>query len=401
MATCVVRPRIIQECRRHKLLSSSETRDQRGVFGRVWQRACELATVAVKRIGQAIRSAIKPTAGLVPGLASDLTRTRTELLTEKALLRQQLIVTRRHVKRPKLLRHERAVLVVLAALTRTWRDAMLLVKPETILRWQRAGFRLFWRRKSRTTRTSRRLGSATIALIKRMALDNVTWGSERIRGELLKLGIHVSKRTIQKILRQGRGPQPWGQSWSTFLNNHVDQLWACDFLQTYDILCRPIFAFFIVEIGSRKVVHVAVPRSPTAKWTARQLRNATPFSEGPRFIIRDNDDKFGVEFDRVARSTCIRVLRTPYRAPRANATCERYLGSVRRECLDHVLILGEKHMLRALNEHVAHFNSGRPHQGIGQRVPTGLAAPQKAHLNRDVVAVPILGGLHHEYRWAA
>jgi len=191
-----------------------------------------LAAVAVKRIGQAIRCALKPTAGLVPGLVSDLTRSRTELITENALLRQQLIVLRRCAKRPKIRRHERGVMVVLAALTRTWRDAVLLVEPETILRWHRAGFRLFWRRKSRTTRKSRRLASATIALIKRMAIDNRLWGAERVRGELLKLRIRVSKRTVQKYMRLARGPQPWGQSWATFLSNHASQIWACDFLQT-------------------------------------------------------------------------------------------------------------------------------------------------------------------------
>ncbi len=234
-----------------------------------------------------------------------------------------------------------------------------------------------------------------------MALDNRRWGAERVRGELLRLGIRVSKRTIQRYLRRVRGPQPWGQSWSTFLKNHSNQIWACDFLQTYDIFFRPIFAFFIVELGSRKVVHVAVTRSPTSLWTTQQLRNATPFGTGPRFLIRDNDDKFGTEFARVAEASGIRVLRTPVRAPKANATCERYLGSVRRECLDHVIILGEKHALRVLKEHVAHFNSGRPHQGIGQRVPDKSITPSDEYSAGTVVSVPVLGGLHHEYRVAA
>ena len=400
MATCVVRPRIIEEASLHKLLSSSEAGDNRGVLGRLWRRACELATITVKRIGQAIRSAVKPTAGLVAGLVSDLTRSRTELLTENALLRQQLIVMRRCAKRPKIRWHERGVMVVLAALTRTWRDAILLVKPETILRWHRAGFRLFWRRKSRRYRKSRgpRISADIIELIQRMAAENRLWGAERIRGELLKLGIRVAKRTIQRHVRSTRPPSD-GQRWRTFLRNHT--VWACDFLQTYDIWFRPLFAFFIVELGTREVVHVAVTRSPTAKWTAQQLRNATPFSEGPRFIIRDNDNKFGVDFDRVAKTTGIRVLRTPVRAPKANAVCERYLGSVRRECLDHVIILCERHMLRVLEEHVVHFNSERPHQGIGQRVPANPVAPSLPCPSRHVVARPVLGGLHHEYRWAA
>ena len=133
----------------------------------------------------------------------------------------------------------------------------------------------------------------------------------------------------------------------------------------------------------------------------QQLRNATPFSTCPRFLIRDNDDKFGAEFDRVAEASGIRVLRMPVRAPKANATYERYLGSVRRECLDHVIILGKKHALRVLREHVAHFNTGRPHQGIAQRVPTGPVASTTPCPTGQVVAIPVLGGLHHEYRWAA
>jgi putative transposase len=361
-----------------------------------------LAAVAAQRVGDAIRRTIKPAASrLGAGLVADLPRSRTELLTENALLRQQLIVLRRCAKRPKIRPHERGVMVVLAALTRTWRNAVLLVKPETILRWHRAGFRVFWRRKSRTTPSRDRVLSATIALIKRMALDNRLWGAERVRGELLKLGIRVSKRTIQKYIRLARGPKPWGQSWSAFLKNHGSQIWACDFLQTYDIFFRPIFAFFIVELGSRRVVHMGVTRSPTSAWTAQQLREATPFGKAPRFVIRDNDDKFGGDFDRVAKTTGIRVLRTPVRAPKANAVCERYLGSARRECLDHVLILNESHMLRVLKEHVAHFNGGRPHQGIGQRVPAGPGESPGPRPTGKIVALPVLGGLHHEYRWAA
>ncbi len=163
------------------------------MFGGAWRRTRELTTRAVKRIGQVIISALKPSSSIVAGLVSDLTRSRTELLTEDALLRQQLIVLRRSAKRPKIERHERGVMVVLAALTRTWRDALLLVKPETILHWHRQGFRLFWKRKSRAAGTSPRLDADIVAMIKRMAIDNRLWGSERVRGELLKLGIRVSK----------------------------------------------------------------------------------------------------------------------------------------------------------------------------------------------------------------
>ena len=182
--------------------------------------------------------------------------------------------------------------------------------------------------------------------------------------------------------------------------NHLHQSWACDFLQLYDIWFRPIFAFFIMELGSRKVVHVAVTRHPSTTWVAQQLRNATPFGDAPRFVIRDNDDKFGPDFDRAARGAGIRVLRTAPRSPLMNSFCERFLGSVRRECLDHVVVLGERHLQRVLREYcLSYFNLARPHQGIDQLVPFGSA--NSANGGGEVVAVPVLGGLHHDYRRAA
>ena len=355
----------------------------------------------MRSVDRAIGTATRPTKGVVGGFLLDLTRTRRELLAESALLRQQLIIAQRHVKRPTIRRHERALMVVLAALTRGWLSALLIVKPETILRWHRAGFRLVWRRRSRAPARPPRIGADTIGLIRRMALDNRLWGAERVRGELLKLGIRVSKRTVQKYMRRARGPRPWGQSWATFLKSHAGEIWACDFLQTYDVFFRPIFAFFTVALGSRQVVQVAVTRTPTSAWTAQQLREATPFGHGPGFIIRDNDDKYSPDFDRVVKASGIRVLRTPVRAPRANAVCERFLGSVRRECLDHTIIVGERHLLDTWREYAAYFNTGRPHQGLGQRVPSRTAPRPGSRDPASLVAIPVLGGLHHDYRLAA
>ncbi len=233
-----------------------------------------------------------------------------------------------------------------------------------------------------------------------MADENPLWGAERIRGELQKLGLRVAKRTIQAYLPAPRAPRPRGQTWTTFLRNHAHEVWACDFLQVTDLLFRPLFALFLVEPGSRRVVHVGVTRHPTDAWVAQQLREATPFAERPRFLIRDNDRKYGPRFDQVATASGIRVLRTPIRAPRANAVCERFLGSVRRECLDHLLILGERHLARVLREYVAYFNRDRPHQGLGQATPEPLPGGQD-HREGRVHAVPVLGGLHHTYRRAA
>jgi len=231
-------------------------------------------------------------------------------------------------------------------------------------------------------------------------MSNRLWGAERIRGELLKLGIRVSKRTVQRYLRRFRPPGRSGQTWATFVQSHGHQMWACDFLQTYDILFRPIFAFFLIELESRRVVQVGVTRSPSQAWTAQQLREATPWGVGPRFLLRDNDDKYGGDFDEVAKAAGTQIVRTPIRAPKANARCERFLGSVRRECLDHVVILSEEHLLAVLREYVAYFNETRPHHGIDQQIP-GNAMNDNAGGKGSVVARSVLGGLHHEYRRAA
>jgi transposase InsO family protein len=175
---------------------------------------------------------------------------------------------------------------------------------------------------------------------------------------------HVDHDVARKWIR---GTRPL-KGWRTFLRNHT--VWACDYLQVYDVWFRPIFAFFIVDVNAKRVVHVAVTRAPTQTWTAQQLRNATPFGHGPEFIIRDRDDKFGAAFDRVAKSAGTRVLRTAVQAPLMNAVCERFLGSVRRECLDHIVILSEAHLRRVLGEYArSYFNAARPHQGLGQRIP--------------------------------
>ncbi len=353
--------------------------------------------------GTRLSALTKPaTPSLAGGLVTDLLRSKQDLVLENALLRQQLIVLSRTSKRPALTATDRGLLVLLASWLRTWASALVIVKPETVLRWHRQGFRLFWRRKSTPASRTPRIPEDTVALIKQMAAENRLWGAERIRGELLKLDIRVSKRTIQKYMRQARPPQKSGQTWATFVRNHARDTWACDFLQVTDLLFRPLFAFCIIELGSRRVIHVGVTRHPTDAWVAQQLREATPFEERPRFLIRDNDGKYGPRFDQVAAASGIEVLRTPVQAPRANAIMERFLGSVRRECLDHVLVLTEAHLRRVLGQYVTYFNGGRPHQGLAQRLPQPPQPPkQPDDAGGRIVAVPVLGGLHHTYQRAA
>jgi putative transposase len=333
---------------------------------------------------------------------TDLGRSKSELLAENALLRHQLIVLKRQVKRPAVTKTDRMLFVLLARLVRTWQQALFIVQPDTLLRWHRELFRLYWKRKSKASSREPKVAAETITLIREMATNNRLWGAERIGGELLKLGIHVCKRTIQKYMRTVRIHQPRGQKWSTFLRTHAGQIWACDFIQVTDLFFRPLFAFFIVELKSRRVNHVGVTRSPSDPWVAQQLREATPFGQAPKYLIRDNDSKFGPSFARVARTSGIKLLKTPVHAPRANAICERFLRSVRQECLDHVLILEEKQLQRVLKAYVAYFNQARPHQGIGQQLPEPRRSALSAqHAGEKVIALPVLGGLHQNYHWAA
>jgi putative transposase len=253
----------------------------------------------LSRITLHLREQVKPRRpGLLVNAAVDLTRSPAELLIENALLRQQLIVLHRQIKRPRLKPRERVLIVVLASWLSGWRQALLIVQPDTLLHWHRDLFRWLWRRKSRSRKAVGRhpLSADQVVLIQQMAQENRTWGIERIRGELLKLGIRAARSTLQKYLRMVRKPTNPQQTWQTFVHNHARQIWACDFLQTYDLFFRDLFVFVLIEIGSRRVVHWAVTRHPSDDWVAQQLREATPFGQGSRFLLRDRDSKYGASF---------------------------------------------------------------------------------------------------------
>ena len=356
--------------------------------------------------GRLFKRLLRPApATVVAGIVQDAVRSKCELVAENAMLRQQLIVAGRAVKRASLRNGDRLFMVLLARLNRAWRGALHLIQPDTLLRWHRDLFKLVWRRKSRTNGREPRIPQETIDLIKKIARENA-WGAERIRGELLKLGIKVSKRTVQRHMRGLREPKKPPQNWNTFLANHAKDVWACDFVQVFDVFFRPIFAFFIIEHESRRVIHFNVTRSPSDDWVAQALREATAYCQGPRFLIRDNDDKFGAKFDAVARACETKVIRTAVKAPLMNSICERFLGSVRRECLDHILILGEGQLRRVLAEYTGYFVESRPHQGLGQRTPAQVTKGEALSnvllgAPPEVESISVLGGLHHEYRRAA
>lgn len=372
------------------------------MFADLLQRLASTTCRAAQALHRHVLTACKPSrTSLVTGTLADLPRTKGALILENALLRQRLIILQRGVKRARCTPVDRALLVLLAGRLRTWRQSLLIVQPDTLLRRHRALFRSFWRRTSRVAAPAHRppIAPETISLIREMAAAHRTWGAERIRGELLKLHIQVAKSTIQRYMRGARPPRRSGQTWATFLANHGKDIWAADFLPITDLFLRPLYVFFVIEVASRRVMHPGVTRHPTDGWVAQQLREATPFGQHPKHLIVDNDSKYGEFFARVAQTTSIELVHTADRAPKEDAICERFLGSVRRECLDHLLVLGEARLRRILLEYMAYFNHDRPHQGLQQQIP-GPPEEDSPQIGQ-VCANAILGGLHHTYHRAA
>jgi putative transposase len=280
------------------------------------------------------------------------------------------------------------------------------VKPDTLTRWHRKGFRLFWRWKSRP------MGRPCLPkdlrhLIQRMSAENPVWGEERIANELkLKLGIRVSPRTVGKYLQnQGprREPDP-KQRWLTFVRNHAKVIVACDFFVVVTATFRTLYVFAILDLGTRRILHHNVTAHPTADWTLQQFREALPGDHPYRFVIHDRDSIFSRELDKDVAAMGVRVLRTPVRSPKANSVCERFGGTLRRECLDFVTPFNERHLNSFLKSWITHFNHGRPHMSIGPAIPAPLrqSPPESPHRHQipsgyKVRSTAILGGLHHEY----
>ncbi|PYX12984.1 MAG: hypothetical protein DMG84_20460 [Acidobacteria bacterium] len=354
---------------------------------------------------------------LVVTFASDLIsflksafRSRITLVAENLFLRKQLAFYREHKIKPQPLTDAARLSLVFWSRLFDWKSALMIVKPETLTGWHRKGFKLFWRWKSRRGRPP--VPQTVRELIVRMARENPTWGQARVADELsLKLGIFVSPRTVRKYW-------PWQpnndtrnrvstQHWATFVRNHADAIVACDFLMAVTARFQFLYVLVILELGSRRILHCNVTTHPTAEWTLQQFREAIPDENSYGFVIHDRDAIFSAELDEeLVRGIGVRVLRTPPQSPQANAFCERLVGTMRRECLDFLIPINERHLRRMLREWVGHYNSGRPHSSLGPGIPDrGQSCVEsrkgygRAVKNLKVIASPILGGLHHEYSW--
>jgi putative transposase len=333
---------------------------------------------------------------------------RAELSAEVLFLRKQLAFYREHQVQPRKLTDAARFSLVLWSRLFNWRAALMIVKPETLIGWHRKGFKLFWRWKSRLGRP--RIPENLRQLIVRMVQDNPTWGEERIAAELsVKLGILVSPRTVRAYWPQESDARDRrrtsSQHWGTFVRNHAKAIVAGDFLVAITAGFQVLYVFVVMEVGSRRILQCNVTAHPTAAWTLQQFREAIPSDHTYRFLIHDRDSIFSAEVDDDLGAFGLKVLRTPMQAPKANAYCERLMGTIRRECLDYMIPLNEKHLRTILREWVAHYNQGRPHASLGPGVPdSGSRSRPRPSIHRHelpadcrIRAHDVLGGLHHEY----
>jgi putative transposase len=329
---------------------------------------------------------------------------RAALIAENLFLRRQLALF--HERKAKPHRTTASFRLAMVALAKffDWRDALVIVKPETFLRWHRIAFKMFWRWRSRK-RGRPALPKNIRELVCQIGRKNATWGEERIANELsLKLGIRVSPRTVRKYLERGQPRGISSQRWRTFVRNHARAIVACDFFVSVTSSFRVIYVFVAMEIGSRRILHCNVTEHPTAEWTTQQFREFLAFDHPYRYVVHDRDAIF-LALETALRGFGVRVLKTPVRAPKPNAFCERLIGTIRRECLDFLIPLGEGHLKRILREWIGYYNRGRPHSSLGPGIPEPLQVKVTASVSRHmlpagyrVTSTPVLGGLHHEYR---
>jgi len=325
---------------------------------------------------------------------------RTDLALEILALRQQVAVLKRKRPRPKLNRMDRLFWTALRSFWSRWVEALLIVKPETVVGWHRAGFRLYWRWRSRGSASGRAKITPEIQeLIQRMAKENPTWGAPKIHGELLKLGFKVSERSVSRYIRaiQRRGDP--GRRWLTFLRNHREAIVAMDFFTVPTVSFRVLYCLFIIEHGRRRILYFHVTAQPNSHWVTQQLREAFPDSTPYRYAILDRDTKFDAEVLSVLRSIGLKPKRTSRESPWQNGVAERWVGSCRRELLDHVIPLNEHHLRRLLRDYIRYYHLDRTHDGLGKDTPDRRSIETKPSNGATVISLPRVGGLHHRYGW--
>jgi len=320
-------------------------------------------------------------------------KTHHQLCLEIVALRHQVQVLRRGVKRPALNNADRFLWVGLKKLWPEWRSTLVIVRPETVIGWQRKAFRAFWRWKSRSRGGRPSINPAIIHLIRRMWKVNPTWGSIRIQDELAHLGIHVSDATVRKY--RPKAPRPPSQTWRSFLKNHVRCMAAMDFFVVPTSTFRVLYVLIILTHHRRRVVHFNITASPTAVWTTQQIRNAFPYQTAPKYLLRDRDGIYGEEVVQCIHNLGIEQKLIASESPWQNPYVERLIGSIRRECLDHLIILHEAHLQRILKDYLSYYHHHRPQRSLEHDAP--LPRKVEPPETGSIIELPLVGGLHHRY----
>ncbi len=330
---------------------------------------------------------------LVRCLVTILFASRAKLAAENLALRHQLGVLGRSVKRPRLRKRDRIFWVWLSKLWPDWRAALVVVKPATVIAWHRKGFRLYWTWKSRHRGGRPAVPREIHDLIRKMSRANPLWGAPRIHGELQKLGIELAQATVSKYMFRHRKPP--SQNWRTFLDNHVGNLVSIDFFTVPTVTFRVLFVFIVLAHDRRRVIHFNVTQSPAARWAAQQITEAFPWDTAPRYLLRDRDGIYGHEFTSRVDHMGIKEVKTAPRSPWQNPYVERLIGTLRRDCVDHVVVFNENHLRRILRDYLAYYHSCRTHLSLEKDSPE----PRKAESpdQGKIVEFPMVGGLHHRY----
>ena len=327
-------------------------------------------------------------------------RSRADTALEILALRQQVAVLKRKRTRPTLNTGDRLFWTTLRRCWSRWRDVLVIVKPETVVAWHRVGFRLYWCWRSRPHRGRPKIPDELPMLIRRLAQDNPDWGAPKIHGELLKLGFVVCERTVARYLRRSTRRGDAGKRWLAFLQNHREAIAAFDFFTVPTLTFQLLYCFFVIDHGRRRILHFNVTRHPTADWVIQQLREAFPEAGSYRYVILDRDSKFAGEVLKFLKATGLEPKRTSVQAPWQNGLAERWVGSCRREILDHVIALDEAHLRRLMRDYVSYHQQDRIPDGLAKDTPNCRPVEPKPGADAKLMAMPHLGGLHHRYSWS-
>ena len=326
-------------------------------------------------------------------------RSRSDTALEVLALRQQVAVLKRKRPRPTLNSLDRLFWTTLRHFWSRWSDVVVIVRPETVIGWHRAGFRLYWRWRSQPRGGRPKITEEIRALIQRLATENPSWGAPKMHGELQKLGFVVSERTVARYLRRIRRRGDPAHQWRAFLQNHREVLVAFDFFTVPTLTFRLLYCFFVIEHNRRRILHFNVTCHPNAEWVLQQLREAFPEAGPYRYAIFDHDSKFDTNVNDFLRATGLHPKRTSVQAPWQNGLAERWVGSCRREILDHVIPLNEQHLRRLMRDYVRYHHEDRIHDSLEKDTPNRRPVEHRPTPTSTLIASARLGGLHHRYAW--